>query len=159
MNQNENVSILAMCVSSILTLIKVVQFHCHHNIDFYAVDHRGRTPLLAAFKNRKYSGYYPKKVQNISSLAKNEAGYTSLHLAVENMRVNAVEQLLTSGADPRRVNATGQTPLHLDCKDYLDGKKQTTKSEIVDLLLKHGADVNARDSKNSIHYADSLRIL
>jgi cytohesin len=81
--------------------------------------------------------------------AKNEGGWTPLHLAALNGRVDIVATLLEHGADPNVQDKFSRTPLHLAA---LNGH-----IDVVRLLLEHGADPNAKDEGGwtPLHYAAS----
>ncbi len=69
--------------------------------------------------------------------AKNEGGWTPLHLAALNGRVDIVASLLEHGADPNVQDKFGRTPLHLAA---LNGHV-----DVVRLLLEHGADPTVKN--------------
>jgi Ankyrin repeats (many copies) len=67
-----------------------------------------------------------------------------LHAAVSFGRLEVVRLLLHHGADPRRVNAFGQTPLH--CLESGAASREAAR-EMVALLVAAGAQVHARDAR------------
>ncbi|NAZ34551.1 MAG: hypothetical protein GU356_09810 [Pyrobaculum sp.] len=81
--------------------------------------------------------------------AKNEGGWTPLHLAALNGRVDIVATLLEHGADPNVQDKFGRTPLHLAASEG--------RVEVVRLLLERGADPNAKyeDGWTPLHVAAS----
>ena len=79
--------------------------------------------------------------------AKDDTGYTKLHIATRDRNVEDVETLLMLGADVNAKNKNQITPLHFAAdKGYL---------EIVKLLLQNGADVNAKNNNQytPLHHA------
>ena len=68
--------------------------------------------------------------------ARNETGYTPLHLAARQGTAEVVQLLITAGADVNTRSEDGTTPLHW-------AAWQGT-AEVVQLLIAAGADVNAR---------------
>jgi ankyrin repeat protein len=77
---------------------------------------------------------------------------SALHIAAKNRRFGVVELLLSSGWAVNSVNANGETPLHSACGSRLQqaeglggnlDDKSDTLSDIVSLLLRFGADVEA----------------
>ena len=71
-----------------------------------------------------------------------EHGEAPLHIACENGHVEIVEELLKNGANANNKCFLDKvTPLH--CVDTVQNQENATK--IVQLLLKHGAKVNAKD--------------
>ncbi|XP_062599136.1 transient receptor potential cation channel subfamily A member 1-like, partial [Saccostrea cucullata] len=74
-------------------------------------------------------------------------GGTALHIAVDNMTVKSVQEIIRHGGEPDPKNETGQTPLHLAA---INGHLQITEA-----LLTHGAAVGPRDkdSFTPIHRA------
>ena len=68
---------------------------------------------------------------------KYQFGFTLLHYAAKENRVEVIEYLVTSGCDINAVDDDGQTPLH---KSAMFGHQQS-----VQLLIDKGADVNKVD--------------
>jgi len=73
-----------------------------------------------------------------------KSGVAALHRAVRNRSSDAVSTLIENGADPRLMNKSGSTPLHLAVQNT--GKSHsgsdTAKDEqrrIIALLLEYGA--------------------
>jgi len=79
--------------------------------------------------------------------AKNEGGWTPLHEAAFEGRVDIVATLLEHGADPNVQDKFGRTPLHLAA---LEGRV-----DVVRFLLERGADLNAKNEGGDtpLHYA------
>jgi hypothetical protein len=65
--------------------------------------------------------------------AKDDNGWTPLHLAAENGRKQVAELLIAKGADVNAKDDNGWTPLHL----AVDGGHP----EVADLLRKHGGKI------------------
>lgn len=110
------------------------------------------------------------------------AGITPVMLAVyhdtrRNNQTKVLRYLLERGADPNVTTSNGETPLQvavilLPCDDLTEHDYENTFSfeslvEIMQLLIAHGADVNAVDRKGrtALHYAchegeiDLIRLL
>lgn len=77
--------------------------------------------------------------------ARDEEGFTFLHVAAENGLKNIVDSFLQCGADVNDMSKKGITPLHLAAKN---GHK-----DVVDLLLKREANVTASGSVTPLHVA------
>jgi serine/threonine-protein phosphatase 6 regulatory ankyrin repeat subunit B len=102
---------------------------------------------------------------------RNSAGETSLfgHFSYSPLKVDEIEFLLDLGADPNLANNKGITPLMSAAHTAIFDQKQPGASGIVkelneqgpalakaiELLLKHGANVNARDEDGAtaLYYA------
>lgn len=63
---------------------------------------------------------------------------SNLHIAVKNNSIKLVNYFLNKKLNPNDLNKDGQTPLHLALKG---GNK-----DIIDLLMKNGADINIKDN-------------
>jgi len=88
--------------------------------------------------------------------ARDASGNTdsALHIAAKNRRFGVAELLLSSGWAVNSINANGETPLHSACGSRLQQteggggggnieEKTDTLSDVVSLLLRFGADVEA----------------
>ncbi len=93
-------------------------------------------------------------------------GLTPLHYAARARKLVTLTALLESGASPSRPDSTlRRTALHYAVDDVAQtigsrhfgntGAPQTDRFEIVEILLKRGADVNARDiaGETALHHA------
>ncbi len=110
---------------------------------------------------------------------KNRMGWTPLHTAIQNRRQALIEPLIAKGADINATNNRGQTPLlaavnigQKDAVELLIAKgadvnvmagsdnalslaKKRRNTEIVDLLLKHGAkEPSLQDLMGDRYYGD-----
>src|SRR5262249_52928686 len=81
--------------------------------------------------------YFLEKGTDVNLVDK-DADMTALTAAVESGRTNAVEFLLSKGADPNRAGKSGRTPII-----FAAWARQTRTAE---LLFAKGADVNAADT-------------
>jgi ankyrin repeat protein len=75
-------------------------------------------------------------------------GDTPLHLAAAAMRLNSIKILLESLADPNAVNRRGATPLFYACDprpNSLERWSPAVQTEVIEVLVQHGADVNHSD--------------
>ena len=79
-------------------------------------------------------------------------GDTALHVAAAGYRVEIAKLLLASGADCRAANNhRNSQPLHYASDGYLDGASWDAKRQVrmIEVLLKAGADVHARDKNGA----------
>src|SRR4051812_27432402 len=75
-------------------------------------------------------------------------GDTALHLAAAGYRVEIVQLLLTSGADPDAAkNRRRSTPLHYAADGFITGPAWDAKRQVktIQCLLQNGADIHAQD--------------
>lgn len=101
-------------------------------------DNQGRSQLIFALDNYPP----PLAMQLIDAGAtidiRDDQGNTPLHLAVQDARENIVRELVKRGASVNAANQRGETPLHIAIAQH------QWNNDIVKLLLREGADRNAR---------------
>ena len=124
-----------------------------HGADVNAKDEHGRTPLYKAADddNKELTALLLAHGADVN--AKDDIGYTPLHCASYK---DESELLLTHGADANAKDKEGKTPLHkaasADPEDYKGLGKEVIKFLTernlarIEVLLDHGADVNAKDN-------------
>jgi ankyrin repeat protein len=131
---------------------------------------RNGATLLIALSENDYAGANAEIIglllasgADINAQAKD--GTTALHNAAKGHRVDYLGFLLSKGADPRLVihdsyypTTNGFTPLHFLLSAYDLNRTPASsaqKIQAIKLLLKHGADVNAKDAKGDspLHHA------
>ena len=105
--------------------------------------HMGKTPLHMAVKSPSHVHAALFILAKVDLEAKDNRGYTALHMAAKDGNEQICKTLLESGTDP---NVHGKRP------DYFKTPLHRARSKkVVKLLLKHGADPFARSvSKNGI---------
>ena len=87
--------------------------------------------------------------------AQMDIGWTALHLAACNGRLEIMHLLLEHNADIHARNDRGEVALHIAVCHF----RNNSQINILQLLLDHGADVNARDNEGStpLHHSSSRR--
>lgn len=130
--------------------------------DVSAENRRGAGPLhYAADGGPVLRGWNPQaQAEMITLLIKNGAdpnrpdksGVAPLHRAVRQRCPRAVDSLLCHGAAVQLKNKSGSTPLHLAVQNTGRGgtgspEAKTLQREIMELLLKAGADPQDRDAR------------
>lgn len=108
------------------------------NADIFSTNNRNNSPLSQAFKNPQIMEWLitSKTIKDTDGI-----GNTALHYASEWGYSDAVETLITKGANKEAKNANGETPVFSACKN--------NKPQIVELLSKKGAKINVRDNLGS----------
>lgn len=88
-------------------------------------------------------------------------GRTALHAATFSGHVEAVEALLACGAEVNVYDGRGMSPLHVAAR--MDRQRRRDRLDIIDALVAHGADVNAKMSDGCdvtpLHLALSARVV
>lgn len=107
---------------------------------------------LTKEETKNFIELFIKKGADINMPAGDE-GHTPLMWAVEAASLEMVELLLVLGADVNKANLYQQTPLLLAASNggIFTTEKQRERnlfSKITEILLQHGADVNATDGSN-----------
>lgn len=133
--------------------IKVVNYLLAQGADQNAADRAGFTALYsAAGSDYGLSTAAALLSHGAKPNAKNMHGGTALHQAASQGAIKVIELLLANKADVNAGDNEGYTPLH-GAVSY--GKNDTRKT-VVEILLKSGANVNAkttRDGETPFHKA------
>ncbi|QMV45717.1 hypothetical protein HC358_00995 [Wolbachia pipientis] len=108
-------------------------------INVYAKDSLGNTPLDLA------RGKHHTKLMTVLTKAQNEIEY--LCLAIKDVKVKEIDDLINGGVNVNVICQDGMTPLHYAAKKH--------NEDIANALIKAGADVNAKDQdgRTPLHWA------
>jgi len=134
--------------------IEVAKVLIAHGADVNKASSSGTTPLhAAAYLNKlEMAKLLVAHGADVSAVATRIWGYTPLHMASKYGSKEVVQFLLTR-VDVNVRDAHGFTPLHVAVgrREGIDDDN----SEVVDILIAHGADVNAKtkDDFTPLHYA------
>eukprot|EP00064_Thunnus_orientalis_P016568 superscaffoldBa00003314_g16634 len=145
----------ALHLSVSYAALSAVQILASYGADVNAVDSSGMTPLhmAAGILHKDIIAILIRQGADINMGVKH-SGNTPLHLAVVAMAmktsktleedISCISELLEGGAEPDAVNKAGMTPLQDACSM---GNK-----ELVDLLLRYGANINklSRSGENCL---------
>ncbi|XP_042253448.1 ankyrin repeat domain-containing protein 61-like isoform X1 [Thunnus maccoyii] len=145
----------ALHLSVSYAALSAVQILASYGADVNAVDSSGMTPLhmAAGILHKDIIAILIRQGADINMGVKH-SGNTPLHLAVVAMAmktsktleedISCISELLEGGAEPDAVNKAGMTPLQEACSM---GNK-----ELVDLLLRYGANINklSRSGENCL---------
>ncbi|XP_003427638.1 uncharacterized protein LOC100678374 [Nasonia vitripennis] len=129
--------------------LRILELLIEFGSDVNSKDQVGDTPLMCVFKDS-----YPERV--FSQMHCGEVEKRKVLDDYRQLQKRKVELLLRSKANVRQVNGDDETALHVVISDirrsrascklhYLD---DAVNVEVADLLLKHGARVNARNKRN-----------
>src|SRR6266702_1471826 len=130
--------------------LEIARMLLGHGANPNAVDDQGRTPLHRLSAGDNYGCQELDLVELLLKCgadmnAQDKNNVTRLHLASREGQFEIVRMLLGHGANPKAMNDQGQTPLHLLSEGFYDSQDVLYS---VELFLKCGADVNARDKHN-----------
>eukprot|EP00760_Papus_ankaliazontas_P035533 PhM_4_TR7869/c0_g1_i1/m.66169/K15503/ANKRD44; serine/threonine-protein phosphatase 6 regulatory ankyrin repeat subunit B len=112
----------------------------------------GATPLLLACENGAQLALHALLQCGASLSARDHRGAGALHYAAQRNHVDVVVYLVARGCSVRDLDSSGRTALHY----ALLPETQGPHLDVISCLLRHGADVNSRDSlmyRTPLHYA------
>ena len=160
---------LAARTSDSRDTISVASALIGHGADINIQDYRGETPLQLALKlgYGKWGRNFVQKCE-MRARAKHKGGPTPLHLVVRDLEIGAIPDFIKIGGNVNAQDEDGNTPLHWAvmqfARELITGDLKRRMSdlehnrdvcEIIDFLVKLGANVNARnsDGREPIHMA------
>lgn len=117
--------------------------------------HSGATCLSAAVAARREAVVRTLLEQGVEPDQRLPGGGTPLMIAAALGLPRLAEPLLTRGADPNAVDARGNTALHAAAQFSFDSRDTAVTSELLALLLRHGARVDSLNPSGQ----DALLIL
>jgi len=104
------------------------------------VDEYGRTALWECAFKGKEQGVLQALAAGADPNIGDDAGYTPLHIAIQERHVSIIELLLKSGANPNSTDKHGNGPL------WTAAMNARGDFTIVELLLKAGANPNHKNN-------------
>lgn len=158
------------------SLPKIAKLLLESGAEVNAQNRRGATPLLYACDPRPQI-HESSNSQNQATMIRllihhganlnhqDQNGASAMHRAVRARSPAAVSELLKAGASPDiRSKKNGSTPLHLAVQSTGAGGTAgaaAEQTEIINLLLQHGADPNEKDArgKTVIEWTTNQRVL
>lgn len=108
------------------------------NADIFSTNNKNNSPLSQALKN---PGIMEWLITSKTIKDTDGSGNTALHYAAEWGKKDAIEALITKGADKEARNANGETPIFSACKN--------DNPDVVALLAAKGCHYNGRDNLGS----------
>lgn len=122
-----------------------------------AQDEDGVTPLCASLLNDKGKSIYFLLKNGANAQANGTHNGNPIHIAAKRLNVGALKDILREGEDPNRIDNKGNTPLHYAMMLMVEG--YTKASHVIQNLLEHGANPNAKNRENwaSLHIAARKR--
>lgn len=108
------------------------------NADIFSTNNKNNSPLSQALKN---PGIMEWLITSKTIKDTDGSGNTALHYASEWGMKDAIETLITKGANKEARNANGETPIFSACKN--------DNTEIIALLASKGCKYNVRDNLGS----------
>ena len=104
------------------------------------VDRYGRSPLWEMASVGDTAGVSRELAAGGDPNSPDDAGYTLLHITVQERHVEMAELLLRSGADPNRADKRGNGPLFTAVMAACRADRTEANLTLVALLLRSGAD-------------------
>lgn len=128
-----------------------------HKADIEAKNADGNTPLLMTADRYGDNSAMVKLLlehgANVNATGK--GGETALYLAARNQQLETIRALLDHKADANALNKDGSPPL-LALTYHMPGTQYQAKPEIVEMLIKGGADPNAAEKNGSTALAEAI---
>jgi ankyrin repeat protein len=124
---------------------RVAELLHRHGADVDVLGDRERTPLLRACVDELVDIMRWLLDHGADVNAQNKSLFTPLHVAANCGRLQAAQMLIEHNADIHIRTDVGQSPLHVAASP----KVKRDQVDIMQVLLDHGANPNARDNDNA----------
>ena len=135
-NANDNKQITPLYLAVYLGDKQMVEFLIKKQVNVNCVTNDGFTPLYMAILNE--NKYIESLLVGAGADLKSEVGFTALHAAVINGKIQMAEYWLAKGAKINAsINPTGYTPLHTAVIEQ--------NKEMIKFLINKGADVTFKN--------------
>ncbi len=142
-NDQDNEGDTALHTAAILGNLKTITALLDNGADPNIKNNDGETPVFhacyATENNLELLNIFINRGVNINE--KNNYGESLLHIAVAHADIQTIQALLEKGLSVNGKTKYGYTPIWNVCE------AEENNREIVDLLLSHGANINARDNE------------
>jgi ankyrin repeat protein len=148
-NEADNFGHTALILASYGNNKRIIDSLVGKGADVNAKDKLGYTPLHCAARTGQWQ-IAQILIENGADLnARDHYGHSPLFNAVAADSKVLVEMLLNREAQVNIKNNAGWTPLHVAIRASKPDSTISHRYDIVELLVKHGADVNARNQRGS----------
>jgi ankyrin repeat protein len=131
--------------------VEMAEWLCQRGADVNWSNDNGETPLFTAIESPGFWEQTPKIIIVLLELGadpnhENIQGQNALCSAIRHGSLMLTRVLLEHGANVHNTDREGMTPMHWSNRAFVWDTEYDIMCEIIHLLIKHGADVNPRNS-------------
>jgi len=132
--------------------LKIVELLLNQGANIEIVDRYGRTPLYSATNSYGVTDIVKLLLEKGADVNVHDVlGYTPLHWSIVTRRIDMAELLVANNANVNAVDDDGRNVLHIIAKgeNLTRGEPIEQLSQLVELLIKKGADIHHKDNNGS----------